>query len=217
MPSQNDITKQQVRLTSHEIKNQLSITDIYCEIIKKQLIKNGIENEAIDRALQCIQRSTKLISNSLLDLKTLTNIELRPENIYQIIEESIELGKTYIYDKKIDISYNSDTDIKIAIDKNKLEACIINLIKNAAEAIETEGFIKISTLASEKTFKIIIANNGTAIPESERNKIFQDGHTTKQNGSGIGLYLSRENLRKMGGDLKLNNSKLTEFEIILKI
>lgn len=217
MQSDNDTIKQQVRLVSHEIRNQLSISDVYCEIIKKQLAKNNIENESIDKALQCIGRSTKLIGNALLDLKTITNIELQQISVNQLIEESIELGKTYFYDKSIEIISKLGKDTEILADKNKLQACIINIIKNASEAIAEKGFIEISTSFDNNNFKISIKNNGKPITKTERTKIFNDGHTTKSQGSGIGLYLSRENLRKMGGDLTLKDTKITEFEISLKI
>jgi len=217
MTLEENIIKEQVRLVSHEIRNQLSISDVYCEIIKKQMERNNIENEAISRALECIQKAAKLIGNSLLDLKSLSNFKTEPVDINQLIEEGIELGKSYFYEKNIRINTELTEKVTIDTDKNKFLACLINLIKNAAEAIETDGIITIKTLIQGENFKIKVSNSGKPIPKQTREKLFNNGFTTKQTGSGIGLYLSRENLRALGGDLKLNDTKNTEFEITLKM
>lgn len=217
MPQDENLIKQQIRLVSHEIRNQLSVSDIYCEIIRKQLTKNNIENEAIERALNCIQKSAKLIGNSLIDLKSVTNVQVQHEFINPLIEECVDLGKTYIYDKDINIISELAENVEVLTDKNKLQACIINLIKNAAEAIDSKGTIKIRTQLKTDKLEIFVSNNGKPISPKERSQIFNDGFTTKQTGSGIGLYLSRKNLRTQGGELELTQSKNTEFKVTFKV
>ena len=63
-----ELLQEQTRCIAHEIRNQVSICDVYCEIIKKHLIKDGIENDSISRAIECIQTSVKMISNSLIEV-----------------------------------------------------------------------------------------------------------------------------------------------------
>ena len=219
MPDNNELIKQQARYISHEIRNQLSISDVYCEVLKKHLDKINIKDDAITKAINCIQKSTKLIGNSLLDLKSLTNLNPQVVNLNKIIEESIELSKVYIFEKNIDIISKLDSDTQVYIDDNKLEACLLNIIKNAIEAIDLKGTIIIETKNSKDNVKIIISNNGKAIPKKTQAEIFNDGHTTKPTGSGIGLYLCKNNLNAQNADLKLveSNNKKTIFEIILPI
>ena len=69
----DELLKAQTRCISHEIRNHLSICDLYSQIIKKNIENSEIKNDAIENALNCIQKSIKIISNSLLDLKSLHN------------------------------------------------------------------------------------------------------------------------------------------------
>ena len=219
MQTQNDIIKSQTRCIAHEIRNQLSICDVYCEIIKKHLDKNGIELPPLNNAVNCILKSLKMIDNSLLDLKSLSNVDCKDCNLKQLLCQAVELGKVYIYDKNIDVLLDVPENCTVYVDENKFLACVINLIKNGVEAIETEGFISIKTEILKDFVSIRIANSGDEIPEEFRNKIFDEGLTTKSFGSGLGLFICKNNLKSMGADLNLvkSSEEITEFEVTLPI
>lgn len=217
MPS--EIIKEQSRCIAHEIRNQVSICDVYCEIIKKQLTKNGIENNSIERAVECIQKSVKMINNSLIDLKTLDNLKQSICYINDLVEESINLGKVYIQDKQIQINSNLKENVQIYVDENKFLGCLINLIKNAIEAIETKGEITISTEITSEKCIIKISNNGKPISPSAQKELFNEGFTTKKTGSGLGLYICKNNLEQQDATLSLikSTAQKTEFEIQIPI
>lgn len=214
-----EILKEQSRCIAHEIRNQVSICDVYCEIIKKQLQKEGIKNESIERAIECIQKSVKMVNNSLIDLKSLDNIKQTVCSTNNLIEQSIKMGRVYIHDKQITISSNLKSDAEIYVDENKFLACMINLIKNAIEAIDTKGEI-IVTSDIEKEFAVIrISNNGKPISKTAQKDLFNEGYTTKKTGSGLGLYICQNNLKLQNAELSLiqSTTKKTEFEIKIPI
>ncbi len=217
MPS--EIIKEQSRCIAHEIRNQVSICDVYCEIIKKQLSKNGIQNDSVEKALECIQKSVKMINNSLIDLKTLDNIKQSICYVNDLIDESINLGKVYIQDRQIQINSNLKENVQIYVDENKFLGCLINLIKNAIEAIDTKGEITISTEITSKKCIIKISNNGKPISPSAQKELFNEGFTTKKTGSGLGLYICKNNLEQQDATLSLIKStqQKTEFEIQVPI
>lgn len=217
MPS--EIIKEQSRCIAHEIRNQVSICDVYCEIIKKQLSKNGIQNDSVEKALECIQKSVKMINNSLIDLKTLDNIKQSICYVNDLIDESINLGKVYIQDRQIQINSNLKENAQIYVDENKFLGCLINLIKNAIEAIDTKGEITISTEITSKKCIIKISNNGKPISPSAQKELFNEGFTTKKTGSGLGLYICKNNLEQQDATLSLIKStqQKTEFEIQVPI
>ena len=93
MQTQNDFLKNQARCISHEIRNQISISDVYCEIIRKHLQKNNVSIPSVDNALNCIQKSSQMINNSLLDLKALGNYEYKTLDLNSILLQGIELAK----------------------------------------------------------------------------------------------------------------------------
>ena len=107
----------------------------------------------------------------------------------------------------------------IYIDENKFLACIVNIIKNAIEAIDKKGEIHISIEVDKDIAHVKIANNGEPISKEKQSAIFQKGYTTKPTGSGLGLHICADNLKAQNAILKLNKStpEITEFEIILPI
>lgn len=215
----NDLIKEQSRCIAHEMRNHISICELYTQIIKKNLEKEGIQNTSLNNALNCINKSLKIMSNSLLDLKSLDNFNLKKVNIKKILEEGIELATAYISDKKIKITSNINIDAEVFIDENKFLACIVNIIKNAIEAIKKEGKINVSLEIEGDYIHIKISNDGEPISQEKQKSIFEEGFTTKPTGSGLGLHICANNLKAQNATLKLTKSttEITEFEIILPI
>lgn len=215
----NDLIKEQSRCIAHEMRNHISICELYTQIIKKNLEKEGIQNTSLNNALNCINKSLKIMSNSLLDLKSLDNFNLKKVNIKKVLEEGIKLATAYISDKKIKITSNINIDAEVFIDENKFLACIVNIIKNAIEAIKKEGKINVSLEIEGNYIHIKISNDGEPISQEKQKSIFEEGFTTKPTGSGLGLHICANNLKAQNATLKLTKSttKITEFEIILPI
>lgn len=215
----NEIIYEQSRCIAHEIRNQISICELYTQIIKKNLEKNGIENQSLNNAVKCITKSLKIMSNNLVDLKSLGNFSPKILNIKDVLIQSINLSTVYISDKNIEIKTELNKDANVFIDENKFLACIINIIKNATEAIREKGEINISLDTDLEFVYLKISNNGDAISEEKQKEIFNEGFTTKSTGSGLGLFICAKNLKAQNATLKLNqsNTQITEFEIVLPI
>lgn len=199
------------------MRNHLSICELYTQIIRKNLEKEGIKNSSIENALNCINKSLKIMNNNLLDLKSLNNFSPKICSIKKILEEGIKLSQVYICEKDIKITSDLQTDANVYIDENKFLACIVNIIKNAIEAISNDGEINVSLQLTDDKAHIKISNNGEAISEEKQKAIFEEGFTTKQTGSGLGLHICANNLKAQNAILKLIESteEKTVFEIIL--
>lgn len=212
----NELLSQQSRCIAHEIRNHISICELYTRIIKKNLENEGIKNESVENAINCITKSLKIMNNSLLDLKSLNNYEKKVCNLKSIVEAGIQLSIVYICDKDIKINCDLKSTVVVLVDENKFFACIVNIIKNAIEAIPQKGEINVS-LEIKDSAVIKISNNGEPIKNPD--KIFNEGFTTKQTGSGLGLHICAQNLKAQDAELKLTKStpEITEFEIILPI
>ncbi len=213
----DNLIQLQTRCVAHEIRNHISICDMYTEIIKKHLERADIKNESITNAIDCIKKSLKIMGTSLLDLKIVNNFEPQNCDLKHIVEESARLSEAYTIDKEIDISCLVKNTAQIYIDENKFTACIVNIIKNGIEAIETKGSINIIAEIINNQASIKISNNGKMIPKEKQNEIFKEGYTTKSTGCGLGLHICKTQLKMQKADLLLNKSTktLTEFEIII--
>lgn len=208
---------EKVKHISHEVKNQLSVCDLYAEIMQKYCDKNGIKDDTLLKSISSIKRALQMAGNTLLELKSSNVQEIKEYELQNVLEETYELSKVYGQQKDIDIRLNCDINPVIHIDKNRFESVIINLVKNACEAFEQEDNKQI-TISAEKEnsiIKIIVSNNAKPV---ENKDIFAEGITTKKTGSGLGLYISRQNMEEMGGSLRLIKSDFTstDFEIRIK-
>lgn len=219
----SDYARKKSRVIAHEIKNQLSICDLYSEIIRKHIEKENIDTESIKNALNSINKSIKMANNSLITLKIKENSELKPCQLDEIVNEAIELAKVYAEGREIELQTEITPNITILADSEKLIAVLINLIKNAVEAFlvnaEEENipkngkYIKIKTEKEDDFVSIIVSNNAPEIKEPE--KIFNEGFSTKSTGSGLGLWICKKSIEEQLGQIELSRSgeDYTEFTI----
>ena len=138
-----DELQNQIRCVSHEIRNHLSICDMYSQIIKKNLEKSGIENSSINNALECIQKSVQIIGSNLLELKSLNSTPEQIVDFNNIISRGLEMSKAYVIDKEIEFNIFIKNSANILVDENRFLAVLVNIIKNGIEAIEIRGKIEI--------------------------------------------------------------------------
>ena len=214
---------QNIRSVAHEVRNQLSICDLYSEIIRKYCAKNDIKEETISKALKSINRAVKMASNSLIGLKSEIKQNTKAESLKDIIHIAEDLTKVYPECKNIEYIVENNTDAKVLVDIDRFLSVIINLVKNASEAFqideenkmsESGKYIKIKTEKDGDFVLIKISNNGGKILNSEQ--IFEEGYTTKSNGSGIGLWSSKRAVEEQFGALKLGHNGDDYVEFIIQ-
>lgn len=217
-PEKTDST----RAVAHEIKNQLSICDLYTEIIRKYCKKNNIEADTIENALNCMARAVKMANNSLVALKASDSNDIKPHNLKSIIDNAVDLTKVYFECKNIEYKVENDLDKEILVDENKFIAVLVNLVKNAVEAfgIEDENaengkYVKITVEENDGSALIKVRNNAEKITQPDM--IFEEGFTTKKTGSGLGLSICKKTIEEQAGLLKLAHSgdDYTEFVITM--
>jgi nitrogen fixation/metabolism regulation signal transduction histidine kinase len=123
----------------------------------------------------------------------------RVEVLYNSLEKS----------DRIDLSFSmTDPDLQIFADQNLISQVLINLLKNALEANENNPDGKIMIVAGMDNSlhpEICVIDNGPGIPEENLDEIFVPFFTTRPNGSGIGLSISRQIMRIHGGNLKVRS------------
>jgi len=219
----SDFIQKKSRVVAHEIRNQLSICDLYSEIIRKSAPKN----QKVQNAVNLIQKSLKMASNSLLSLKSDNKLEIISAPVKQVVDSAVGLSKVYLEGKNIEFQIENEIDDNILVDNESLVAVLINMVKNATEAFMTEvleenaqtngKYIKIKTEKDDNTVVISISNNAPGISEPER--IFNEGFTTKSTGSGLGLWICKKSIEEMNGELELSRSTedYTEFSIRLSM
>ena len=212
---------EKAKFIAHEIKNNLSIVNLYSTIVKKRLEKFSFDEEvknSLDNAIRNIENSSEHISYLINDLRCLAKTYISEFNLKDVILNTVSLCEEKAKASSIEIIVEEVPDIIISADKAKIECAIVNIIFNAIEARKDFGKITVKTNIDNNSVSIIISNNGKEIPSDIQEKIFEQDFSTKQSGNGVGLAFCKKQLQLTGGDIILLKSteKETAFEIKVK-
>lgn len=204
--------KEKIRHTSHEIRNQLSVLDIYSKILEKKF--------ADDKTSSLIRKSISLIAMELNELKQFENLNLKEMLVEDVIPHSIEMFEEIVKQNNNKIIFiNSvlqNDKREVMIDEGKFLAVLNNVIKNANEFTQNDEII-IELSKDESNAKISIQNHGEPIDKETKTKIFKDGFTTRKEGFGIGLSVCRKYLAEQLGTIELTSSDEEKTEFLIKL
>lgn len=175
---------------THEIKNPMAVCKGYLDMLdtsdKKQVERYvPIIKEEIDRTLLILKDFLSL--NKIKIEKDIMDINLLVEEVIDSVSPLTKQNKIIIEESLI------DDEVYINGDYNRLKQVLINLVKNSIEAInKDDGKISISTNLNNNNFYIVIEDNGCGMNEEILSKIDEPFYTTKKNGTGLGVSLSKE-------------------------
>ncbi|WP_299456538.1 ATP-binding protein [uncultured Microscilla sp.] len=179
--------------------------------------------EDVHQAVRTIQRRSEGLIHFVRDFRNLTKIPL-PDLQTLSVKELFESINTLLKEemKQEGIRFSCQTypeDLQLIADPHLLEQVLINLLKNATHAVEDKEDKQISLIASiDKVGKVVIKvyDNGTGIGEEAQKKVFIPLFTTKKNGSGIGLSLSKQVMRLHGGTINVSSTPQVETVFTLR-
>ena len=186
--------------------------DIYSKILEKKF------ND--DKTSSLIRKSISLINMELNELKQFENLQLKEMFIEDVIPLSVEMFEEIVKqnnNKIIFINSTLDNDRrKVLLDEGKFLAVLNNVIKNANQFTQNDEII--IELSKDKNYaKISVQNHGEPIEDDIKNKIFKDGFTTRKEGFGIGLNVSKKYLAEQLGSIELVSSDVEKTEFLITI
>ncbi len=223
-----------IRVLTHEIMNSVTPISSLSSAINESLENlNGNQAEIANisdddfqdmiSSLKTIENRSKGLLRFVSSYKQLTRIpkpDFKQVNLFELVNHSKTLLKQKIKDKNIDFKITSDQkEVICYIDYDQIEQVIINLLINAIDAVSEKEKPEIKVNISQDQFNkcaIFISDNGKGIESEDIDKIFIPFYTTKKEGSGIGLSLSRQIMRLHKGTIQVNSVIDKGTEIILE-
>lgn len=207
------------RVLTHEVMNSLTPVNSIANSLSQYLEEN---NDSINPDIRHQIEVIKSSNLSLMDfVKNFRKITVLPEPKFQIfylkpyLENIVSLAKAF--NPSADLEFRLivfPPDMMIYTDGNMLSRVLLNILKNAVEADSRHISIDVD-LQEDEGIAISISNDGTLIPQDIANQIFTPFFTTKAEGTGIGLSLSRRIISRLGGTINLTTKPTTRFVIIL--
>ncbi len=214
------------RKLAHEINNPLGIIGNYLVTLKMKLSGEDNVPEELDIIDEEIQRISTLVGQmEMYSQASFTHFQ--EVDINSVLRDIIQICKPSLFaDAGLSVSFIPSADIPLLItSKDAIKQIIINLLKNAAEAMVTGGRVMVRTknhkqdnVAGQSGIEIIVTDSGPGLPEHVKENLYQPFVTTKQNGhSGLGLSIVQKAVTDIGGKLFCSSrqSEGTTFTIYL--
>lgn len=210
------------RVLRHEIMNSItpisSLTSTLREILDHDMTKHDDHYELKDEGAEDLREGLSTIENrskglikfidAYREYTSLPKPKMTTVRLKDLIEKVAMLMKTELRKTKIDFTYEYSSEyLTIQADEEMIEQVLINLLKNAIEALhETENpRLKLIGRHDDTAVRIEVIDNGPGIIKEAREHIFVPFYTTKRTGSGIGLSLSRQIMQMHNGSLSVES------------
>jgi signal transduction histidine kinase len=191
----------------HEFKNILTAINISANFVKKSIAPSSAKTE---KHISLIEEAIKSADGLLLRLLGINKSKEESIDINNLVAMTTEMLKPELSRSGIRVVEDFNQGIRgITLDSSKLKQVIINIILNAKEAMPAGGELKIKTYLKEEDFESVvieISDTGSGIAESDLSKLFSLDYTTKEDGNGIGLYLSKKIVENIGGSIRAESS-----------
>lgn len=219
--TESDAWKKLLSVMTHEIMNSIAPISSLANTLKFQVQRhqenpeeNQLEIEDLDAGLSSIEnRSEGLLkfAKTYRSLNKVTNLNLEQVFLKDLFSNIKHLMQPLIAGKKAELSFHlQKEDLEVEIDTYLMEQVLINLILNAVEACEKITHAKVRISAEKKLdgkIFIRVSDNGPGIPDEIKGDIFVPFFTTKKEGSGIGLSLSKQIMTLHGGKIQISGNE----------
>lgn len=204
---------------AHEIRNPLGIIRNYCYVLKT-MEDESIRAKAIEEIEHAVETSGAIIRN-LLDFSRVSPGRMEEIDVEEHVRSILTLNEAAFREKNIELIVECEAPIRTYMAMEPFDMILMNLVKNAADAIEDRGRI-IITVQAEGTdrFSLCVEDNGVGIDENALEEIFNPFYTTKGNmGTGLGLYIVYSEVEKLGGEIDVSSRKgeWTRFRVELPV
>jgi len=193
---------------AHEIRNPLTSIKSAIQYVQGDIM-DPKKQKIINSTLVEVNRINEILTG-LLSFSRQNDPVKREFDLVSLIEQTLQFIQNTHIKKQIQFVAKYEMNpLPIVADQDQLKQVMINIILNAIDAIQEEGFIRIEVKPALTDgiiyYHIIITDNGTGIDEEQLEKLFDPFFTTKEEGTGLGLSISYGIVHRHGGNIEIRN------------
>jgi len=208
----------------HEIRNPLAAARNALSYLRRKLGKDTAPAKG-DRTLEFIQLADReleacnRIVQDLLDFARERPLHVTSSSLHTLVSEVLEVARSR---PAVAVHNEVPEDLPLLdADRDQLRQVLLNLVQNGIEAIPEErtGNVRIRAAVAADGLRISVSDDGSGIPEGDRERIFEPLVTTKAKGTGLGLAISSAIVKRHHGSLRLESAlnQGTSFHITLPL
>jgi signal transduction histidine kinase len=193
-----------IRMVAHEVTNTVTATNSLLESSRRYAEQLQVPEDRSDYLMSLnvlIARNSNLNAfiDALGELVRLPEPNLEAVDIEQLIRAIAIMFKAELEQRQIRLAVHVEMDLPpVSMDRSQMDRVLINLMRNAIEAIERDGGIEIVAARDGDYLSLCVIDDGVGLSEETRAKLFEPFFTTKRHGEGLGLTLVKEILLQHG-------------------
>lgn len=219
-------------MMSHEFRTPINIIINSCDLLKSKVLNDNIEKNFILNTLVYIKKnSNRLIrlTNNFMDANKFTsnhiNVIFTNCNIVEVVEDCVMSVISIAENHNIEVIFDTEEEIIMAVDKNKIQRIILNLLSNSIKFIGNGNIINVYMFREDKNVVIKVSDNGIGMSEAMQANIFEKFQrldneevlSREYEGSGLGLFIVKECVKIHSGEIYLESEKGEGTIFIIKL
>lgn len=211
-----------ISTVSHELRTPLTSIRGFSQTMLSSWDK--LDDESKKKFIKIIEEQSNRLIHLVENMLSVTKYQgenskfvYNEVDTKSIIEQIVAIVKTQYPNQKFEVKYNSNIP-NIFVDKDKFQQIMTNLTENSAKYSVGDNTTKISVVSINNCVKISVMNSGIGISETDYDKIFtkfariDNPLTRKVQGSGLGLFITKNLVEKMGGKISVNSQQFSNNE-----
>lgn len=198
---------------AHELGNPLNSLTIHLQLIERKLkkLKGSKEAEGLGESIRIcrdeVSRLDGIISNFLEAIRP-SPPDLVETSLVDVLDEVLRFQHRELADRGITVEAETPTGLPtVMADRNQLKQVFFNIVKNAVEAMQPGGRLRIRTRADDDQVHLLFGDTGSGIRQEDLVRLFQPYHTTKPGGHGLGLMIVQRIMREHGGQVGIESKE----------
>jgi signal transduction histidine kinase len=207
---------QMVAGVTHELKNPLAVIKGAIYLWKANQGKPDKQEDAMAEINESVARAEKIIYN-MLDFSRTSWAEKEQISVRSLLEQILLLVRQEMVKRRINVSFVIEEEpLWLYGNADSFKHIFLNIITNAIDAMPKGGDLRISAKRlRDEMVELVFSNTGERIPMENLNRIFQPFFTTKEKGTGLGLWIVSKEVSRNGGTIQAYNDDMTRIRIVL--
>ena len=198
---------------AHELGNPLNSLTIHLQLIERKLKKLAKQPDAakLTESLQVcqgeVERLDGIITHCLKAIRP-QKLELNELDLLGLVEDVLRVQEAELSNRKLEVKVEVSDDLPIILgDRDQIKQAFFNLVKNAMEAMQPSGSLRILARCDDDFVYLQFVDDGSGISEEDLSKVFQAYYTTKEEGHGLGMMIVERIMREHGGHINIESRK----------
>lgn len=203
---------------THEVRNPLSSIGLNVDMLGDEVKDAGPESERLLESIQHELERLESITEEYLRLARLPEPSLTPQDPAEFLNDIAAFVKREMDSSGVDLQLDISAQLPpVAMDEPQFRQALLNLLRNAREAMPDGGVVKLEAMRYDDGIRIQVHDEGAGISDEDREHVFDLFYTTKERGTGLGLPLTQQIVVAHGGKIacKPRHPHGTTFEIWL--